>query len=148
MVIRNQYYPNLDPAYPGEYATLPYKWHALDEELHKARGSVTRPTATISELPQHYKVEIAVPGFKREDFFVHTRGRVLSVAAMRRKNGLKGPSDPLNDTHSRCIKRNILLPRDIDTSFITAEYKDGMLTIHFFKTKYPLKNPKTRIAVY
>jgi HSP20 family protein len=143
------YYSEHRGIYPGTYEPMPGKEKELFDELNKRGKKIEHPPINISELPDHYRIEIAVPGFIRDDFIIHTNDRILSIAAMKR--------DPRQqeDAHykfrsflCKCIKQEIMLPEDVDPDFVTAEYINGILHICLSKTNYPVKTRSGSIIVY
>lgn len=149
MLENNIYYSEHASIYPGKYEPMPWKEKELAAALSKKGIKIIKPPVNINELDDHYKIEIAVPGFSREDFFIHTKDRLLSIAAVHK--------DPVEkeDSHYRflsfickCIKHEIMLPENVDPDFVTAEYINGILQICLFKTSYPAKNRPCDIIVY
>jgi HSP20 family protein len=149
MLDNDIYYPEHISIYPGKYEPMPGKEKELTEELSKKGKKIIKAPINISELSNHYKIEIAVPGFSRDDFVIHTKDRLLSIAAVH-----KNPVDK-EDSHYRflnfnckCIKQEIVLPVDVDPDFVTAEYINGILQICLFKTSYPGESRHCDIIVY
>lgn len=134
--------------YPGEYELPPWREKELADEFKKAHGVYKKPHVYLHDMPGCYKVEMAAPGLSREDFIIYAAGCSLSIAAMGKKNTPTDEELYFHDLHSECIKRHIKLPKNIDSEFVSADYKDGVLCLYFFKTACPGKNEKTRIIVY
>ncbi|MEP6950283.1 MAG: Hsp20/alpha crystallin family protein [Ginsengibacter sp.] len=142
-------YPEIS-TYPGEYTPVQSKFETLAEELSKPREGASSPADNISETPEYYKIELAVPGLNREDFFVNINELgTLSVAALH-----KEPKRIENEKYHRhtfnyeCFTHKLLLPENIDTDFNKAEYNAGILSIWFLKTEKPYKRRASMIVVY
>lgn len=143
------YYTEHASVYPGEYEPLPWKEKELQDEINRQEARVIKPPVNISELADYYKVEMAVPGFKAEDFYIYANGRILFISALNKKPITPGEeSYYIHNFNYECILRRITLPVNADTNFIKAEYRDGILTIYFFKTILPAINQPGRIIVY
>lgn len=145
----NTYYSEHACIYPGIYEPMPGKEKELQEQLNKKGVIVTKAPVNITEQTDHYKIEIAAPGFNREDFAINTFDRLLSVFAIK-KNILFTEDSKYRDHGFTCnfIKREVKLPGDVDTDFGTAEYRNGILFIYLYKSIYHIKNRNGNIFVY
>jgi HSP20 family protein len=144
----NRYHPNHSSIYPGEYEPLAGQEKELSDELKKS-NDVTKPPVNVVELHDYYRIEVAAPGLRRESFFITTNGRILSITGMPTKPSKRNEEySGLNDLHAKCIKRDIVLPLDVDTEFAAAEYANGILCICMLRTSYPGRNRPGHIIVY
>ncbi len=109
-----------------------------------------KPALNIDNMPNHYRIELCAPGFNREDFLVHTNGYKLSIGALSKKHSHKTTRghNQLDHFNCECINREIPLPHDVDTDFVTAEYANGILNIYLFKNARPTENREGDIIVY
>jgi HSP20 family protein len=136
--------------YPGGYTPVPLKFDTLVAELSKHHKGAKNPSYNVCETPQYYKIEMAVPGLQREDFFVNIteRGR-LSISALH-----KNADDIENEKYKKhafnyeCFNRELLLPENVDTDFIKAEYRKGILSFWFLKTEKIYQKRASTIIVY
>ena len=148
MLPNNRYYTDHSSIYPGEYEPLAGQEKELSDELKK-NTIVTKPPVNIVKLHDYYRIEMPAPGFKRENFFITSNGEILSISGMPTKASKRNEEfSVFNDLHGRCIKRDIVLPLDVDTEFATAEYANGILCICLFRTSYPTVNRPSNIIVY
>lgn len=92
---------------------------------------VTRvPATNISESADHYHVELAAPGLKKDDFKLKLEGDVLSVSVEQHHQDL-----PQDRTYAKreysysSFVRSFKLPESADTENIGAKYHDGVLCI-------------------
>jgi HSP20 family protein len=92
---------------------------------------VTRvPAANISETADHYHVELATPGLKKEDFKLSLEGNVLSISVEKRiEDKQEGRSYAKREYSYSSFVRSFTLPESADENGIHATYKDGVLTI-------------------
>ena len=135
--------------YPGGYVPL-IKEEEMRRELKRSHeGKMLLPPVNIAELSDSFKVEVAIPGVKREDFLIHADGNVLSVFVLH-KDCECPESDcfKLHEFNYECFDRPIVLPGNADTEFTCAEYKEGILHLYIPKTNKPVKNLHTKIVVY
>ena len=136
--------------YPGEYTPIQHKFETLPEELSKPHEGASNPTENICETPEYYKIELAAPGLKREDFFVgvNKHGH-LSISALHKElNRIENEKYQKHTFNYECFNRELLLPENIDTDFIKAEYRAGILSILFLKTERPYQKRTSTIIVY
>ena len=148
MLIATKENPNEISIYPGEYKPIQRKFEALAEELSKPHEGASSPADNICETPEYYKIELAAPGLKREDFFVsiNEHGH-LSISALHKEQNCieKYRKHTFN---YECFTRELLLPENIDTNFNTAEYNQGILSIWFLKTEKPYLKRTSTVMVY
>jgi len=136
-------------SYPGEYVPL-LRQEQFDQEWGRFHeGEMLFPPVNISELPDAYKVEVAIPGIRREELLVHMEGNVLFVRVLHKEMGLKAnPKFQLHEFNYVCFERHIDLPADADPAFMSAEYKAGILQVIIPKTTCPIDGPCVQVAVY
>jgi HSP20 family protein len=142
------YDPN-HAVYPGRY--VPY---LKDDEVaaivqrHYADTFPT-PLVTILELSNAYKVEVVVPGLKREDFYLRANNNILSVSVIHLEDEVRiTVPKRRNDDGYTCFDRTIILPENADAEFSSAEYKDGTLYLYTPKSEKPNLNLHATIVVY
>ena len=137
-------------AYPGAYTPDQFKFEKLVKELSKPHEGAKKPDYNISETEEYYKIELATPGLHREDFFVSiTELGLLSISALHKK-----PDTDENERYRKhtfnyeCFHREILLPENTDTDFIKTEYRKGILSFWFLKTKKAYQKRASTVVVY
>ncbi len=145
--MNSYHFADNDPTtvYPGQYNPPPYNIQDLLASKGLNKGSA--PVIKTSEFPDHIKVEMAVPGLKREDFAIFINEHDLIIFVMQ-------PTDPqgvlsgLKNYNFSSLMGRISLPEDIDTDFIKTVYEDGLLKIYFPKLKGGFRNRTGRLVVY
>ena len=77
-----------------------------------------------------FKVEIDLPGVKKEDIELNIEDNILTVKAVRKmKNEVKKDDYYLCESNFGLISRSFVLPEGIDRSKVDAKYEDGRLYI-------------------
>jgi len=77
-----------------------------------------------------FKVEIDLPGVKKEDIELNIEDNILTVKAVRKmKNEVKKEDYYLCESNFGLISRAFVLPEGIDRSKVDAKYEDGRLYI-------------------
>jgi len=150
MSIVNLNFSNLSSGYPGGYRPNPVIFESLVGKHPLKDEMSNKSDINILEGRKHYKVEVVAPGFERESLFVSVNEDCcLSVTGIHTKDEIaerqKYRQHPVK---YEGFTHEIKLPENIDTDFITAEYKAGILSIWFSKTKNLNKQRASTIIVY
>jgi len=102
------------------------------------------PSVDISETDQEYLIRAALPAVKKEDVKVTVEDGMLTLSGERRKKEeQKDEKFHKIETFYGSFSRSFALPEAVDSAAISAESKDGVLTIHVPKTKAETKKPTT-----
>jgi HSP20 family protein len=133
--------------YPGEYIPMP-EIESLLEELKISRSDVTKPLLNMEEFRDCFKIEMAIPGFKREDIMIRVKDNVLTVMVMHSISKKSGQHLGIHEFEHEYLERQITLPRNADPEFASAEYSQGILSLQLPKTLEPSKSNANRIVVY
>lgn len=87
------------------------------------------PAANIRETDKAFEIEIAAPGYRKEDIHISLENNILSIYCD--KDQTEG--EKINYTRQEfgygTFRRNFSLPKIIDTEKITADYKAGILKV-------------------
>ena len=92
----------------------------------------TIPSINIKEEKDEYKIELAAPGLKKEDFDVDIDGNILTISAEKES---ESSGDGKKDNYSRreynysSFSRSLTLPENVDSTKIDAQYADGVLNL-------------------
>ncbi|HYB34186.1 MAG TPA: Hsp20/alpha crystallin family protein [Steroidobacteraceae bacterium] len=102
------------------------------------------PSVDISETGEEYLIRAALPAVKKEDVEVTFEDGMLTLSGERRqKEELKDEKFHKVETFYGNFSRSFALPDAINAAAITAESKEGVLTIHVPKTKAATTKPTT-----
>ncbi|HWI66834.1 MAG TPA: Hsp20/alpha crystallin family protein, partial [Nitrospiraceae bacterium] len=102
------------------------------------------PSVDISETEKEYLIRATLPAVKKEDVVVSVDSGILSLSGERRqKEEQKSEKSHKVESFYGSFARSFALPDGIDASAISAESKDGVLTIHVPKTKTEPKKATT-----
>ena len=102
----------------------------------------------IVEKLDSFKIEVALPGIKREDIFIHVDDGILFVVVLHKNSEVLKEELKIHEFDNEYLKRDIVLPKNADLEFVCAEYKLGILHIYVRKTKRLVRNIINRIVVY
>ncbi|MBL8151943.1 MAG: Hsp20/alpha crystallin family protein [Blastocatellia bacterium] len=87
------------------------------------------PAIDIYEDTDGFYLAGDVPGFSADNFQVKYENRTLTVSGERKNEEIEGVKYHRKESYSGRFQRTFSLPLDIDADKITAELKDGVLTI-------------------
>lgn len=145
----------------GESKNVPVKHRFSDTDIFKSfddffsrrfsdfeGGAAFSPMVNIDETKDAYHVEAELPGVKKEDIDVSIKDDYLVI-----KGEKKSFNEEKKDQYHRVERshgsfyRTIALPGDIDQENISAELKDGLLSIEIKKSDKVEKNEK-KISIH
>lgn len=116
---------------------LPEVFNDLFNIDYMPKANATAPAINVLEDEKGYKVEVAAPGMKKEDFSVNINHDGNLVVKMETKQEKKE-----DDKKMRYLRREfsyskfeqtLLLPDDVDKEKIGASVADGVLTVNLPK---------------
>lgn len=98
------------------------------------RMTVRVPAANISETEDHYHVELAAPGLRKEDFKLNLERNVLNISVENQseQNSIPKNHNKREFTYNSWV-RSFTLPESANREHIEATYKDGVLKIDIAK---------------
>ena len=134
-------------AYPGEYIPNPTVYEKFNKHSTPKGKNAIFSQINISEDPEYFLLELDTAGLRRKDFIVtiNEKGN-LSVSGIHKElSGLL--TDEYNQTYSE-FSREIVLPKNIDTDFVKAQFRAGVLSIWFLKTNKPYPKRPSFVVVY
>ena len=104
---------------------------AQDEVLDATEWS---PLVDISEDDLEYRIKAELPEVKKEDVKVTTEEGALTIMGERKfETEEKGRKYHRVERAYGSFGRSFALPDDADPAKVTAEFKDGVLTVHLLK---------------
>jgi HSP20 family protein len=144
----NLYYNRERLVYPGEYVPMQEVEALLEKLVLAGNDSVAKPLVNMDESRDCYKIEVAVPGVSREDFFIAVHDTTLSIVVLHKEDEKVKKGLQMHEFDTTCFERHLLLPENADTEFVSAEYNQGILSLHIPKTYKPPKARTSQIVVY
>lgn len=110
------------------------------------------PAVNIKEDTTSYRLDLAVPGRKKEDFMIEVDNEVLTISA-EIKEELTSENEEEKVKYTRkefafsAFKRTFTLPETVNTDKIEASYEDGILSFKLPKKEEALPKPKRVIEL-
>ncbi len=103
------------------------EWFDNDVAMNKFTNV---PAVNVTEDKDVYKVSIAAPGLKKDDFKIDVEGNMLTISSEKEEN-----KEEKEKTYTRkeynysSFSRSFTLPDEIEKDKIEAKYEDGVLKI-------------------
>ena len=129
----------------------------IDELFNKNFGTefmsnfntgLTLPSVNIKDKADSFEVDMAVPGFVKDDFEVNVDNHILSISA---EHKMEKDEELENYTRREFgysnFRRSFTLPDTVNAEKIKATYKDGILNIVIPKLEEAKKKPMRSIKV-
>lgn len=103
---------------------------ALDTELYRNGGRVWRPALDVVDDEDAFLVRATLPGLTPEDIEVSVEDDVLTIKAERSEEHEESDENYLlRERRYGSYHRSVRLPVGVDGENVTAEIKDGVLTL-------------------
>lgn len=92
------------------------------------------PAVNIKENGNEFKIEVAAPGLKKEDFKITTENDMINISAEHEeKKEEKDENYTRKEYNYNSFSRSFILPENIKEEDIKAKYEDGILKLSFPK---------------
>lgn len=102
----------------------------LNEFFNNSPSPVFSPSANIRETETAYAIELAIPGFQKDNFKIEVRDRVLEVSSVSESENEEKRENYIRKEFSySSFSRTFRLPRTVDADQISATYENGVLTL-------------------
>lgn len=114
----------------------------FDKDFEK---SMDLPALNISEKKDKFEIELAVPGFAKEDFEVTMDEGMLTISANKEEESEEKKDSYLRkEFSSQSFTRTLSLPDNVDVDKeVKASFKDGVLKLDLAKmASAPAKQSK------
>jgi HSP20 family protein len=106
-------------------------------------GRNSFPAVNVAEKDNEYDIDLAVPGYKKEDFKIKVNDDVLTVSAEAKTENKEENKEYTRQEYSySSFSRSFRLPDNVKDDQISASYEDGMLKLCLPKTSTPTKATK------
>lgn len=96
-------------------------------------GRRNYPAVNIIEEADLYRIEVAAPGYSKEDFKVNIENEVLKISVEKEQNKVEGENFTRCEFYNSSFERSFVVGKTIDTNKIEARYENGILTIILHK---------------
>jgi len=107
------------------------------------------PSVNIKESTEDFEVEVAAPGFNKNDFRIELNHDLLTVSSEKEldKETKEGQQFTLREFSYQSFSRSFTLPNSADSEKIGAKYENGILRILIPKKEEAKPRPARQIAI-
>jgi HSP20 family protein len=107
------------------------------------------PRANIVETNDEFRVEIAAPGMKKDDFHVEFENDILTIHSEFQHEMEENENQQYlrKEYNYQSFKRSFYLPKTVEAEKIKANYKDGILSLIIPKKEEAKKKPPRQISI-
>ncbi len=113
----------------------PFFSDVFDDSFFSTRNRETLPAANIAETDKSFSIELAVPGYKKEDFKVKVDKDMLTISAeTKSETSDKGKEYTRKEYNYSSFARSFRLPDNVKDDAISAKYDNGILQLNLPKS--------------
>ncbi|MCX6316643.1 MAG: Hsp20/alpha crystallin family protein [Bacteroidetes bacterium] len=139
--------------YPGTYTPMPEMQDIAGSGSSLECKQSIAPAMNLNEEADSFFFELLMPGISRENIVVLTGGNLLSVLVIPAQKGADSRAtlqvqELVHEFDKGQMERQIELPANANTEFISAEFHKGVLTLHIPKTSGTPNTEKKQVIVY
>jgi HSP20 family protein len=136
------------PVYPGSFAASPEEEKMLQDLFEAGKTTEQIPLVNLDEFTDCYRIEAALPGIRREDIYVQVKDNIISIAVLHKDREEMKKKLQIHEFDCKCLERHIPLPENADTEFVSAEFRQGILSLHIPKSQKQTIVQTHQIVVY
>ncbi|WP_373493272.1 Hsp20/alpha crystallin family protein [Aquiflexum sp.] len=108
----------------------------------------TLPKVNIVETNEEFRVEMAAPGMKKEDFHIELDNDMLTIhSEMSSENFDEDSTFTRKEFSYQSFKRSFYLPNTVEADKIKARYRDGILNLEIPKKEEAKRKPVKTISI-
>ena len=112
--------------------------------------NTTIPAVNIRENGEHFEVEVAAPGMKKEDFTLELDGNTLTIRSEHEEKQEHKENERFTrrEFSYQSFQRMFTLPKDVvDVDRIEARYENGLLLLRIPKKEEAKQRPPRMIKI-
>lgn len=152
---------NFRPVKPVRRVVKPQD--SLDKFVHDFFGSMDKefparipgahvkrnPATNVLESEEAYTIELAAPGFKKENFSLKVEKEVLTIELKAAEQSEKEDANvyKVREFYFNDFKKAFTLPETVDVDKISAKYENGVLQVQLPKKEEAKPLPPKQIEI-
>ncbi len=107
------------------------------------------PSVNVTESDESYKIDVVAPGLDKKDFTIEIDNNVLSISSQKQNGSEKKEDGKIiyREFNFNTFRRTFSIPENIDTEKISAEHKNGILSVVLPKKEEAKIKPVKQIAI-
>lgn len=111
--------------------------------------NTTLPSVNIKDNVDAFEVDLAAPGFEKDDFKIELDRNLLTISSEKREEHetKEGETYTKREFSYQSFARSFTLPDMADSEMIKATYENGILHIHIPKKEVSKPKPMRKIDI-
>ena len=115
---------------PSVFYDLFKPWNEWFDDTGFFGKTMNVPAVNITQEKGEYKIELAVPGLKKEDFKIDVDGNMLTISSEKEESNEEQQKKFTRKEYSySSFTRSFTLPEEVNQDKIEAKYEDGVLKL-------------------
>lgn len=116
----------------------------FNEFFNNSYSPALSPSANIRETDNAYSIDLAIPGFTKDNFKIEVRDRVLEISSVTESENEEKKENYIRKEFSySSFSRSFRLPRTVEADQISATYENGVLSLELpKKEEAKVKEPR------
>jgi HSP20 family protein len=106
-----------------------------------------RPAVNIIETEDDFRIELAAPGFGKDDFHLNVENQVLTIAGKKEIAQKEGEKYTRREFNFNEFERRFTLSETIDLERINAAFNQGILVVTLAKKEESKPQPPRKIEI-
>ncbi len=103
------------------------------------------PAVNILEDDKEYRIEVVAPGLDKKDVKINLEDDVLTISSEREeKSEEKDKHYMRREFNYTAFSRSFVVPEEVNADKISADHKNGILTLHLPKKEEVIKKVNKR----
>ena len=132
------------PQYQASNSLVNWLWNDLNQDYVER----SRPSANIVEASDDYRIELAVPGYAKNEIKIKLDGQILSITGEPAEAKANENERIVRNEFSRKpFSRSFRLSNWVDSSSIAARFENGILTVCIPKLEEAKSKPAKDIDI-
>lgn len=133
------------PLFPAFFDDMFKPWKDLFDTNGGRSWTATVPAVNVTEEKDAFKLSLAAPGMRKEDFNVDVEGDMLTISAEKEEKKESGDEKVSREEYNySSFSRSFRLPETVKRDSIGALYQDGVLKVTLPKKEEARKNGETK----
>lgn len=118
-------------------------------DFFKKSVGTTLPAVNVKENENSFKIEMAIPGKKKEDLKINLENNVLTISSEHKEETEdKNENYTRKEFHYTSFQRSFALPENlVEQDKIEATYENGLLVINIPKKKEAIEKGAKTISI-
>ena len=134
-------------SYPSVFDTLFENNWFEGENRNYATTNTTLPSVNIKESSEEFEVEVAAPGFEKNDFHIELNRNLLTISSDKQLENKIEKQFTRKEFNYQSFSRSFTLPNIVDSEKIEAKYENGILKVLIPKKEEAKPKPVRMITI-